>query len=225
MPSENLGDLYDDLKLMGEWYPPQIAATEAYAYINAGIVAFQIRMTEIDEQRVATTDDSTVAPSAGDATSALPAGCEKLLTVAVADSASPVGWTQLDRINRSEFYDLVGPISANKRQVKYMLEGSNIRWWPEASGDAIRVVYIGTITELTDPAHTYDPGISGWKQWVLSHAAQTCAAKLDEDTRSWARIHEQADARLAWQARYDHARPRRLSGAPPVQPQRMRFRY
>jgi hypothetical protein len=220
--SDTLATLRAEAQTMGEYYPPQIGDSEMNAYLNSALAAFQTRLAEIDETRIAVEDD--LKPAAGDRLTDLPIDCEKPLVVAVEDSSSPVGYTQLERINAAEYYAYTGAVAVTKREVRYLLRAREIEWWPKASGDWIRLVYIPTLPGLSD-SDSYDPGISGWKPWVLSHALIVCAVKLNESPQGWQQIHKAADERLVWQGRFDHARARRLSGAPPPYPTRKRFRY
>ena len=222
MGAVTLAMLRAEAQAMGEYYPPQIAETEMDGYLQSALVAFQIRVTEIDDARLGKV--SEFRPDAGDARSLLPEDCEKVLTLAVEDASTPVGYVQLERINADAFYQASGPTSVGKLGVRYLLRAREIEWWPRASGDRIRLLYIPQLADLGEN-ELYDPGFSGWKPWVLSHALMVCAAKLSESTQGWQLIHRAADERLQWQVRLDHARPRRLSGAPPPYPTSKRFRY
>jgi len=114
--------------------------------------------------------------------------------VQVADTASPDGWTVLERYMWPDRH--APSLGADKLDARWDVQQGQLWIWPLPSWSAtVRVEYYPTAPQLASADGTFD-SVNYWTEWVVFDGLVKCALKGDDDAKGWAVERDRREAMI-----------------------------
>lgn len=184
-----------------------VSDSELNTYINSGIQELYDLLVATNSDYYLSSTTSTI--SNGTDTIALPADFLKLKGV---DFYTGGRWVELDSFNFNERNMDSVNFSIAGVEVRYMLQGSNLRLIPSSdAGGQYRIWYIPTPTELSLDADSFS-GINGWEEYAVVDAAIKCLMKEESSVSTLMEVKAALRKRIQDSApKRDSARPKTIT--------------
>lgn len=175
---------------LGGYRDPFITDAMLLGWINDSLAQLWEIIVKYDPGRVMTAANVSVV--SGTAAYNLASDFYRVKGVAVADTASPDGWTVLERYMWPERHG--GAFGADKLSARWDVQQGQLWIWPKPEWSAsVRVEYFPTAPQLATAAGTFD-SINYWTEWVVFDVLVKCCLKADDDAKGWAIERDRREA-------------------------------
>ncbi len=175
---------------LGGYRDPFITDTMLLGWVNDSLAQLWEIVIKHDPGRVLSAANVSVV--SGTAAYNLASDFYRIKGVAVADDASPDGWTTLERYMWPERHG--GAFGADKLSARWDVQQGQLWIWPKPEWSAsVRVEYFPTAPQLATAAGTFD-SINYWTEWVVFDVLVKCALKAEDDAKGWAIERDRREA-------------------------------
>jgi hypothetical protein len=191
--SSTLKALRHAVRNRGSWTEADVSDNQLTSFVNTSLAALRDLVAKNDPSHFVTYSDITV--SSGTREYSLPATFYKVVGVDAHDAvATEDGYYVLDHFNWEERYDSTP--TSSKQYTRYHIRGDKIYFHPTPTwSGTVRLEYIPTFTELSDPTDTFDL-FNHWHEWVILDCAVKCCAATGKDPQIFLAQQAKAEERI-----------------------------